>query len=249
MAETSIVTITEYWLSMIKKAIAYPAIDEVVLQDDEIKSYCIYPALRDYFSKFPLRDTQEYTLTSSSEVEIAFPDTNTFGVLDVRVVGKEMISGQGSSFWDIAYYNTMGMSHLRGGSYNIPKYNPNFRKQAVYLQKMAISSLSNEATTHVRVEEENKKVYIYHNGTGKANIKWAKFSSDFDNVRFVYKNDVVKLAQAYLKLHISEIAGLLHSNLEITIDSDTLRSEGKEMKQEVMDRWVQIPDPMMLRST
>jgi len=241
--------ISSYWLSLVKKAIAYPSVEEVILTDADIKSYCIYPALRDYFTKFPLRVTSEYTLSSSAETEIAFPDSDTFGVLDARVVGKEMISGSGASFWDIAYYNTMGMSHLRGGTYGIPKYNPNFRKQAVYLQKMAISSLANEATTHIRVEEENSKMYIYHNGSGKANVTWAKSSEDFDKVRFVYKMDVIKLAQAYVKQHISDIAGLITTNLEVSMDVETLRADAKELFQQVYDKWQSIPDSVVIRNT
>lgn len=242
-------TISDYWLGLIKKAIAYPSVEEVILTDAEIKSYCIYPALRDYFSKFPILTTTEYSLSSSSATEIAFPNSDTYAVIDARVVGKEMISGSGSSFWDIAYYNTMGLSHLRGGSYGIPKYNPNFRKQAVYLQKMAISSLSNEATLDIRVDEVARTVTMYHNGSGKANITWAKSSENFEDVRFVYKNDVVKLAQGYVKEHIVSIAGLIHTNLEITMDVEALRVDADKLKSEVYERWNAIPDPIVLRAT
>ena len=241
--------ISNYWLGLIKKAIAYPSVEEVILTDSEIKSYCIYPALRDYFTKFPILTTTEHALSSSAAVSIAFPDADTYAVIDTRVVGKEMISGSGTSFWDMAYYNTMGLSHLRGGSYGIPKYNPNFRKQAVYLQKMAISSLSNEATFDARIDEVARTVTVYYNGSGKLNITWAKSSENFESVRFVYKNDVVKLAQGYLKKHISEIAGLLHTNIEITMDVETLRTDADRMMTEVYEKWTSIPDSVVLRAT
>jgi hypothetical protein len=246
-AQTAI--ITDFWLNMIKKPLAYPSEDNIILTDDEIKALCVYPALRDYFVKFPIRSTTEHELTTDADNEIAFPDADTYGVIDARLIGKGTLSGSGNSFWDLVYHQQMGIVTNRGSSWGIPKYNPGGVKQARSLVRMAAATQDNYGTTDIRVSEENSQVVMHTNMNGKANITWAKMSSDFEDVRFVYKNDVVKLSSAYLMEHLAQTTGLINTNLEISIDSSTLRDEAKEMRTEVMERWQEIPSVIIIRST
>jgi len=242
-------TISDYWLNHVKKVLAYPSVDNIILTDAQIKSFCVYPALREYFTKFPLKETTEHELSTTADTEIDFDDSDTYGVIDARVVGKETISGSGSSFWDLVYYNQMGLSPMRGSSYGLPKYNPGGRKQAIQLGKLAASSQANEATFDIRIDHENSQVIIHTNSHGKANITWAKMSSDFDNVRFVYKLDVVKIAQAYLLEHLAMLTGMINTNIEISVNSDMLADKAKELREEVIEKWNSIPDIIVIRST
>jgi len=242
-------TISDYWLNHVKKAIAYPSVDNIILTDDEIKSYCIYPALREYFTKFPIRSTTEHQISTSTDTDVDFPDNDTFGVIDVRIVGKTYLDGGGSSFWDLVAHNQRGIFPQRGGAYGVSRYNPGGRAQAVELSILAANSVANLATTHIRVEEENNKVVIFATSSGKANVTWAKMSEDFEDVRFVYKMDVIRLSQAYVKEQLADTAGLINTNLEVDIDSDTLRSEAKELREEIKEKWDSYPDIIIIRST
>ena len=240
--------ISDYWLSQVKKVIGYPnADDTILLTDIQIKSYCIYPAIREYFTKFPIQVTEEHSISTSTDNEIEFPDTSTFGVLDARLVGKMTVSGSGTSFWDLVYYNAMNLNVSKSGYYGIKGFNPNFKKQMTAMQKQAIATQANEATIDIRVDEVNRVVKLHTNINGKANVTWAKFSLDFDDVKYVYKNDVIKLSQASLKEHLADTTGMITKNLEVDIDSDRLKSEALEMRREVAEKWAEIPNIVIIR--
>lgn len=242
-------TISDYWLNHVKKVLAYPSVENIILTDDEIKAYCVYPALREYFTKFPIRETTEHELSTSDDTEIDFDDADTFGIIDARVVGKETISGSGASFWDLVYYNQMGLSPMRGSSYGLPKYNPNGRKQAIQNNKLATSSQANEATFDIRIDYNNSQIIIHTNSHGKANITWAKMSSDFNDIRFVFKMDVIELSQSYLMEHLAMATGIINTNIEISVNSDLLLSESKEIKERIREKWASYPDIIVIRST
>ena len=240
-------TITEYWLNLIKIKLGYPSVDKIILTDAQIKSYCIYPALREYFTKFPIEVTEEHSVSTSTDNEIDFPDTDTFGIIDARLVGKMTTLGSGSTFWDLVYYNSMNLDVSKSGYYGIDGFNPNSKKQAVAMLKQAIATQANEATVHIRVDEPNRKLYLGTNISGKCNVTWAKSSEDFDDVKFVYKMDVVKLSQAYLKEHLADTTGMITKNLEVDVDSDRLKSEANELRREITEKWAEIPHIVVIR--
>jgi hypothetical protein len=99
------ITISQDWLDKIKSIAAFPSASMLLLDDDQIKSFCISRALQDYFTKFPLK--AEYQTSTNAESTYDFPDAYTIGVLDCRVVDMGMVGGTGSSFWDILQYNTL----------------------------------------------------------------------------------------------------------------------------------------------
>ena len=133
------------------------------------------------------------------------------------------------------------------GSYGIWGFNPGFKRQMTSFKKQAIASRANEATLDIRVDEVNRKVTLFTNISGKANVTWAKSSENFDNIKYVYINDVIKLAQSYLKEHLADTTGIITKNLEVDIDSDKLKSEALEMRREIMEKWAEIPSIHIIR--
>ena len=113
----------------------------LVLTDDQIKQFCISRAMRNYFTKFPLKETFETTI--QDQITIDFPNENVFGVLDARVVDSGMLSGSGNSFWDVVFFNQMnGGVKLSNssGAYGIKGYNPSGALQMRDQQRQAIKS-------------------------------------------------------------------------------------------------------------
>jgi hypothetical protein len=244
---SGIIEISDYYLSQVKKVLAYPNVDQILLTDEQIKLYAIAPATVDYFSKFPIESTTEHSVSTSTENDIDFPDSTTFGVTDARLVGKMTTWGTGSSFWDLVYYNTMFEGSNNSGSYGIWGYNPGFKRQQTSFKKQAIASRANEATLDIRINNVNRKVTLFTNISGKANVTWAKYSENFDDIKYVYLNDVIELAQSYLKEHLADTTGIITKNLEIDIDSDKLKSEALELKRKIMDKWAEIPSIHVIR--
>jgi len=247
----SLVKIDNTYLNQIKKAVGYPDIDKLLLDDDQIRDLIVYRILQDYYTKFPI--TFEQSASISGEKVLDFPDEFVFGVLDCRVVDVGMLGGVGGTFWDMvasqAISNTY-MTNGRSGAYGKNRYNPNGLLHQVDHQRQMLKSRQNQYTTiKSRVDYPNRKLYVYTSSPGKLNVTWAKYSNNFEDVIFERKNDVIDLAQADLMIHLANSAAMLvDSNLEATINVDYLKEMATALKEKVFEKWDAIPDIILLHA-
>lgn len=250
------ILIENKYLNQIKVCLAFPKEDNLLLDDSQIKELCVEPALREYFTKFPIRETQSVYKGTDSSVTVPFPDNYTFGVVDCRMVDVGNTTfGTGSDFWNIVAFNTFGGGNVTtngkyGSAYGQPNYNPNGLLETRELYRNRMKSNQNQYTTIKFIPDFNKReVYVYSNQCGNVNITWTKFSEDFSSVKFQYINDVVDLAKARLMNHFADTAGIItDSNLEITINVDALTSKATELRDKVIEKWSAIPDVIYIHA-
>jgi hypothetical protein len=242
------VYIDDEYMEEIKSVLAFPSVTNVILTDAQIQTLCVWPAMRDYFIKFPVRDQREYSITSGSETYYDFPDFETFGVSDVRVVDKDSAtSGSSSSFWDLWAHQQRSQHSKYSGQYGIRGYNPNSLRQYNSLRRNEMATESNKGTVKYRLDEGNRRVYVYTSIGGKLNITWAKWSDDFDFVKFAYQHDVIKLAQSNLLAHFANTTDIVDAGGDVTINYSEIRSQADELRTSVMERWEAIPDVVAIR--
>ena len=117
-------------IQMIKSVLGYPVVDSIAISDDEVKQFCVAPALYQYFIKFPMPVFEQRNQQVAEEI-IYFPDDETLGLLDIRTTGKTGFGqrmGNSSDFWQVVRFNMQyatnrARTQNRGG---IPGfYNPN----------------------------------------------------------------------------------------------------------------------------
>jgi hypothetical protein len=247
----STVIIDSQWLGLIKSVLAFPSVDNLLLSDDQIKDYAVFPSLQKYFNKFPI--VVEQTQSIVSETFIPFPDDYTFGIVDARTVDVGLIGGVGGSFWDVVAFQSYNNSYIASktsGAYGKKGYNPSGLVYQRDVQRQTLKSQQNQyVTIKSRVDYPNRQVIAYSSITGTLNISWAKYSDDFDDVQYEYKMDVVKLAQAELMLHLANSSAILvDSNLEVSINIDHLKQSATDMFNEVKERWDAIPTILLLHA-
>jgi len=244
------IQISQNYLDLVKSAMAFPTADTLVLTDDQIKQFCISRAMRDYFVKFPLKENQEQIMRD--EVVVDFPDDLTFGVLDARVVNAGMLGGTGSSFWDVVFFQQTGGSNISlnnsTGAYGVKGYNPNHALQQRELQRQTTKSYQNQYhTIKFRVDQTNKQLISYTSIQGILNITWAKYSDNFDDIKYTRINDVIDLSQSYLLEHFANTVGLITDNsLEASVNVSDIRELAKEKKEAVFEKWNETPDVVLL---
>jgi len=247
----SLVSIDTIFLNQIKKTIGWPDIDKLLLDDDQIKDLIVYEQLQNYFTKFPI--TMEHSENIMGEKILDFPDEFVFGVLDCRVVDVGLLGGVGGTFWDMAASQAISNTYMtngRSGAYGKQRYNPSGLLHQVDHQRQMLKSRQNQYTTiKSRVDYPNRKLYVYTSSPGKLNITWAKYSNDFNDVIFERKNDVIYLCQASLMMHLANSAAMLNdASLEVTINFEYLKDQADKIKEEVFERWSQIPDVILVHA-
>jgi hypothetical protein len=245
--KSEIIKIHEKYLEEIKDLTAFPIVDNIILTDNQIREVCVRPALRDYFTKFPIKVPEEQNI-SGAEIVVDFPDEYTYGVVDVRILASGSSSGSGSSWFELLRWQNIG-GGKSSNKYGIPGYNPGHIMQANLDSMQAHQSMINQYTTlKYRVEPHNKKVYAYTNGSGKLNITWAKYSNEFNAVEYSKINDVIKLCRANLLLHLGMASNMIEDGSEIDVNSDLLIDTAKEIREEVFEKWEQYPDIIVLHA-
>lgn len=240
--------ISQQDLFEIKKVLAFPAVPSVLLSDEEIKLFCVREGLHRYFTKFPIRESEEMEIYRTLEVD--FPDQWTYGVIEARIVDKLVSgSGRGGSFWDLVKYRGIwGNQATRFGGAFGTRYNFNNIADTYFSRKLVWDTLSNESTLSYEVDYTNKKLIVYSSIDAKLLITWAKESINFNDVNYVYKYDVIELCQAKLLRHLADTGSIVSdSTLEKNVNSDALNSRADAIEERIREKWDSIPDIILMR--
>lgn len=251
----NVVKVPDEWLVQVKKVLAFPSTSKIILSDTQIKELAFFPAMHDYFVKFPLKITDSFQMGADATQTFNFPDAETYAIIDARFTGKLEQSSGGSSFWELINYtrNYGQTTNIRGGygrgrgSYGSP-YNFNGQWQAIIAQRQVADSIANRITTKVHILKSERKVEAYSSSSSRFNITWAKRSNCFEDIEYERQFDVVKLAQANLLLHLSDTTGIItDSAAEATVNSDALKTRAEDLRNEVYEKWEQFPDVILMR--
>jgi hypothetical protein len=237
-------------LNLIKSKLAYPLADDLLLDDDGIKTYCVYPALLEYFRKFPIKVEYTENIASTTTSTIDFPDDLTFGATDARVNDKfSTTTTSSSSFWELVNYQRYNTGFNKR-KYGIEGYNPSGLKQANFTSYQAHQAETKyHQIIRVRVDTDTREVTVYSNISGLIYIEWAKYSLNFSKVKFQQTMNVIKLCQSYLLNHMADTANIVSdSGLDININADELKTKAEELRDEVTTEWEQYTDIVLIRT-
>lgn len=251
--QEDIVIIHDTDLLVIKSQLGYPLEDNIVLDDDQIKTICIRRALEDYFKKFPKVVDVEQVTGFETETTFDFPTDLTFGVKDVRVVNKGSVTSKTDSFWTLIKYNNLygdvkglGTRGKYGTGYSFDSYG----LSNSFLQRDVVQSVINETTIKYRVNPSARQLFVYSELEGIINITWASYSYNFNEIKFEQKKDVIDLSGAYLKLHLADTSGITSdATQDVTINSDELRTQATETMTEIYEKWATYPDIIVVRDS
>lgn len=247
MINPTLIDIPPEFLRQIKLPMAYPLLENIILSDEQIKEFCVYPAYEAYFTKFPVEEEYEQFVTGGVEVTIDFPDEDTFGVLDARFVdkaGRATGSASGASYLSlIRWQNSPAYQSSYRGTLGTG-LNFNGLNQAYQAQEQFRDSwIEHYNSSYIRPNYQTRKIELYTNMTSTFYVMWAKTSNHWKDIRWQFQRDVIKLAQSHLLRHLSDFASI-ESNSEqaINVETDKLKEKADELKEEVMSKWNEIPD-------
>lgn len=250
--ETDII-IRDEWLRQVKKVLAFPGVPKVLLSDDQIKEFCIAPALFEYFRKFPIEVRTEQEI--SGELTVPFPDNFTMGATYASVTQRFGGTSTASSFWDIIRYQSLygsstSLSYSGRGNYG-SRYNFNGMQQASMLQRAVADTYINMYSTFkAYVNNPLRQIDAYASSSAMLVVHWGKFSKDFADVEHTHIYDVIELAQSFLLFHLADSSSLLtDAQLDKNFNSDYIKTRAQELYDKVVtNKFSLYPGNLLIRS-
>jgi hypothetical protein len=240
------ITIDEKYINEILSVAGYPV---VTLEDFEIKEksdlidLVIRPALREYYSFFPIILPLTYDI-SSSDFNIDFPTNETFDVIDARVntLGSTYARPVGNPLVDARYWWPSRNSY-GSGRYDYNTFNAYFK------EKNALQSvIDTTKAIRIDVDQVNRKAYGYCNTFGKLNITWATYSNDFNAIPMIRMKEVLDLCKGYFLEKLVMIRGQQAGGLPVNFNYQLLLEKSKDLIDKTTKAWENYPKICILKS-
>lgn len=226
-------TISDSDYQEILSELGVPVVSQDVLEftREHIEDVFIFPAMREYFSWFPLKLVQSVKVTGDFTLD--FPDDFTYGVIDARISTGGVGGSSGSPFLNEIMIKQRSSS---GGLYGTPyDYGTN---ESYYMERsLKQAQMNTQRVKRLDVDEGNKTVTGYSNIAGELIITWAKYSDDFATIPFRRKTEVINLAKANVLRGFAMLRGQFSSDINVDFNADVFSRRADELYDKTMNKW------------
>jgi hypothetical protein len=225
--------------------VGYPVVKEEDLefQRSEIENYFIYPALREFFIWFPKKEVSSQYVTSTFSVN--FPDESTYGLIDARINTSVTAEGATAS----PFINQLNF-RVGGGSSNMYGTKNDYGvSEAKYLEKaFHQAQQAYVRAQRIDIDEMNRIVTGYTNVSGELILTWAKQTTNFNDVPFRRKTEVIELAKVKCLKGFAMLRGQLDSDVGVSFNSQDMISRADDLEDKVLSKWRDTTKVVVIRN-
>lgn len=241
------VQIPEYIYERILTIIGYPIIDleDWRLTEGQVKGLMIQRAFEEYFNYFPILEKDNHSVEYT--FRIPFPDDFTYGVTDARINTRPADGGVQTGNPLINEINIQVRGRGSGMRMWGTEQDYGFQEVRIFSQLERQAFTESERSTRLYVNETERVLEGYSNLYGSLSITWAKWSADWNNVRRIHREDVIRLSQAYVAEFIGNLMSLSNVDLPNQLDEGELLSRASDYREEIIEKWRNAPRPVLLR--
>ena len=239
-------------LNEVKTIIGFPLVqieDTEIENDDNLKQLVIYPALREYFIRFPLIKSQDYSVGNGNFTLIA--DSSIKNIFNATY---KLNSNTGNSVNPNSLYQNIfsisrniSVSSSNGyiggiGDYGLTSANITRRSEANTLSNMYKSfRFDFDRTTKNRVTG-------YTNTQGKVEVQWMCYSYDVNDVMYELQPTFIKYCQGLLLQNLAMIRGQMSTGQSSEFNNEFFVSKSQELLTEANERYKgTIINPVILK--
>lgn len=233
--------------NFILSRIGYPFVNESDLEINfnEIKDFCVLPALLEFFKWFPILHEDLFTVSGS--FDLPFPDEQTYSATNIRLnTGRNGQSYTSNPLINSTFVRPAN-SGIGGGLYG---KNLTYDLEQVYhIERLTgQSSIDMYKAEKCTVDEQLRKVVGFTNVSGKLQIVWCKYSNNFNDVPFKRKKEVQDLASAYLLRYFGELRLQGEApDLPVQFDGQMFVDRAEKIEDKVIETWESFPKIVILR--
>ena len=247
----SILTIPDEQFQKITTCLGWPIVqvEDWGLTKDQLKDTFILHALKDiYYKWFPIINEQEYSVTSTFDID--FPDDDTFGIIDARLVWKRTAYDTSSGTNPFVYGQAINIkSSVSGRSANMWNTGNDYGYAQVYEaeRSLAQSRIDSNRGIKKRIDYTNRKITGFTNIAGKLVVEWAKYSTNWSGVQHRFENDVISLSQSVILEYFGRLLNFGTGNLPTEMTGDDLIDKAESLSDEVMNKWKSYSKVVLMR--
>jgi len=225
--------------------VGYPVVKESDLEftRQQLEDYFIFPAMREYFSWFPKIEYQ--TAYVASAFSFDFPDETTYGIIDARI--NTAITGDGKT--SSPFVNSLFFKNSTGGSRMYGTDNDYGVSEARYLERSYKKATNNFIKAQrIDVDANLKKVTGYSTVNGELTIQWAKYSTNFDDIPFKRKTEVINLAKSKILRGFAMLRSQFDSDTGGGFNTSDFISRADDLEEKTMEKWRAISKVAIIRN-
>jgi hypothetical protein len=238
------IDIDEQYINEILRPVGYPVLtlddDDFELSEEDIKTLCVLPAMREYFRWFPLIEEANYTI--SGEFSVDFPDSFVFGVTDARLNRLP----RGGSTTNNPFVNERFFSQSRAGAYGT-KNDYDLTIARIYERYEKQSFVNVNSAFAVRLDQNNRRLHGYTTISGEMLVTWARWDNQFSKIPYNKLDEVIKLSQSYLLETLGMIRGQMNQGLDVDYNYQLFLDKAETLKEEILSNWKAHTKPIVLR--
>lgn len=229
--------------------VPFITIDELEYTRDILVKKCVVPAIKDYYTFFPIIKEEAFgSVGSNQEFKVEYPKGAYAAVaFFTQGTGASLESVGPFGFYAQAALSGVGYTGKFGNGLRYNKQVPGFvglDNNTSYLMNRAaqqgyINYHRREKILHRFVDEKTGKVYAKGFSTigGMVNIKWLCWSNDWNDIRFIDMGDVRALATSYALRNIGMLRAQVKSDAPNNIDFSLFNTRATELRDSVMKKW------------
>jgi len=210
--------------------------EDLQLDDALIKDLFITPALQMYFTYWPLKLKEEFSI--NGDVDIPFPNDNVYGISMARVA----LSQQSMTYGKSPFINEVIRRQV--SSFNSYGRTPNNRDPyvtagiAIKEQTEQLSYITLRRAGNFNIDLAGRRLWGFSNVTGTLVIDWAMWSKNWADIKFEHIEDVIKVCKMYALEFVGGIRQQSDPNTGVTADGSSFLEKADKIKEEIVEkRW------------
>jgi hypothetical protein len=234
-------------ISRVMAEVGFPVVsfEDLGISENDALELFLYPSMQYYFAYNPKQIKTSHAITGS--IEIPFPSSNTFGVLQARVSidgGQNLAEGI-SKYNPFRPYRYRSMeSANRMNPYDNPYYT---RETQIAEQTARMSYISLSKAGNMEIDRDARVLRGYSAVGGELVVTWAQCSSDWKDIRFEHESDVIDLAKAHALRYFGMLNSQMDPNAGVQMNGETFIARADGIEERVFEKWHNRTKPLVMR--
>ena len=210
--------------------------EDLLLDDEIVRDLFITPALQMYFTYWPLKLKEEYSI--NGQTDIPFPNDNVYGVSEARVA----LLQQNSQFGKNPFINEVIRRQVSSfNSYGRTPYGRDpYISAGILIKEQAeqLSYITLRQAGSFNLDLSGRRLWGFSNVAGNLVIDWAMWSKNWADIKFEHIEDVIKVCKMYALDFVGGIRKQSDPNTGVTADGTSFLEEADKIREEIIEkRW------------